>query len=398
LAIEKIAVIGSGLMGHGIAQVAATSGQEVFLIDVSDELLAKAVQKIEGSLNKLSEKGRIQESPAGILKRIKTTTSIPQGVGNVDYVVEAVPEDIGLKKKILSEADLHAPKDTILATNTSGLSITIIAEATKRREKVIGMHWMNPPQIMRLVEIITSKYTDREALQITVDLCERYGKESLVAQKDVWFFLVNRSRAGLSIESSMMYLRQEADFKEIDAVIRYRIGLPMGEFELTDFTGGADIRPKSLQSAEEILKIYPEFEPWPMLTTVYRHVAKKLWSPMSEKGLSGVKTGKGFYTYPEGKYVKPEIPEELAGKVEPIQLLAPTINIAARCVSDGVGSIEDINKSFILAFGWPKGIFEFVGDFGVDDIKGILKAKEEKAPEHLRDFYRVDPLLANWAR
>jgi len=394
--VEKVAVIGSGLMGHGIAQVAAMSGQETCLIDVSDEILGKAMKRIEESLNKLFEKGKIKESPDNVLQRLRTSTEIAKGVREADFIIEAVFEDISLKRKIFSEADEYAPRHAILATNTSGLSITVIAEATKRKEKVIGMHWMNPPQLMKLIEVIKSKYTDEETLQTTLELCRRYEKEPVIAQRDVWFFLAARAHAGWGSEASLMYLRKEADFKEIDAMARYKIGLPMGPFELNDFTGAVDIRTSGLKSTEEILKTYPDFEPWPTFLTVYRRLVKDLWGPMKEKGLSGLKTGQGFYSYPGGKYVKPEIPKELAEKVEPIQLLAPAINVAAWCVSNEVGSIEDVNKSFRLAFSWPKGIFEFIDELGLNNIIGVLKEKEGKAPEWLKGFYKVDPLLTAW--
>ena len=396
MSIEKISVIGSGLMGHGIAQVAAMSGQEVSLIDIKDEFLEKAVQKMSDSLDRLSAKGKIQESPESVLKRIKTTTDFRSGVSGTDCVIEAVFEDINVKRQILSDADEYAPKHAILATNTSGLSVTMIAEATKRKEKVIGMHWMNPPQLMKLVELIKGKYTDEETSQSILGLCQRYGKETVMARKDVWYFLAARARAGWTVESSLMYMRKEAGIKEIDAVARYKVGLPMGEFELLDFVGAVDIRSIGVKSTEEIVKTYPEFEPWPVFLRVFRYLSEELWQSMSKKGLSGVKTGKGFYEYPEGKYVKPEIPEELAGKVDPVQLMAPVVNVAAWCVSNGVGSIDDVNKSFLLAFGWPKGIFEFVDEFGADKMVSVLGEKEEKAPEWLRDFYKVDPLIANW--
>jgi enoyl-CoA hydratase/3-hydroxyacyl-CoA dehydrogenase len=396
MSIDKVAVIGSGLMGHGIAQVAAMSRQEVSLIDVSHEVLQKAMKKIEFSLKKLSEKGKIQENPDQVQERIKTTTNIGSGVRDADCVIEAVFEDINLKRELWREVDAHAPQHAIMATNTSGLSITFIADATKRKEKVIGMHWMNPPQIMKLVEVIKSEYTDEETLQSTLDLCKRYDKETVISQRDVWFFLAARARTGYSTECNFMYLRKEADFKELDAVARYQLGLPMGEFELTDFTGAVDIRPKGLKSTEEIMQTYPDFEPWPALVSVYRHLSTELWGPMSEKGLSGLKTGKGFYEYPGGKYLKPEIPQELSEKVDPAHLLAPGLNSAAWCVTNGVGSIDDINKSFRLAFGWPKGIFEYLDDYDIDNVVSILEAKQEKAPDWHRDFYKVDPLLVNW--
>jgi len=396
LSFKKIAVIGGGLMGYGISQVAATAGHEVSLIDIKGDVLTKAMQKIEQSLEKLSAKNKITESPELILSRINTTTSISDGVRDADCVIEAVFEDINLKRKILCEADAHAPKHAIFATNTSGLSVTLIAEGTGRREKVIGMHWMNPPQIMKLIEIIKSKYTDKETEQGVLDLCKIYKKEPVLALKDAWFFLAARARAGWSIENNLMFLRKEATAKELDATAKYTLGLPMGEFEIFDFTGAVDIRTKGLESVAQILETFPEFEPWPPLLVAYRRLADELWRPMSEKGLSGLKTGKGFYEYPDGKYVKPDIPKELAGKVDPLQLMAPAVNVAAWCVDHGIGSIEDVNKSFRLAFGWPKGIFEFVGDFSIENILKTLNAKKEKAPDWLVDFYKPAPLLENW--
>ncbi|MBI4284377.1 MAG: 3-hydroxyacyl-CoA dehydrogenase family protein [Chloroflexi bacterium] len=396
MSTDNVAVIGGGLMGHGIAQVAAMSGQEVTLIDVSEAALTKARQKMADSLGRLAEKGRLQGRPEDVLGRISTTTNLADGVHNVDCVIEAVFEDINLKQLILGEVDAHAPGHAILATNTSGLSITVIAEVTRRQENVIGMHWMNPPQLMRLVELVRGKHTSDETLQATLGLCHKYGKETVIAERDVWFFLAARARMGWTLECALMYLRGEAGVREIDAAGKHKVGLPMGEFELADFLGAVDIRTDGLKSAEQILKGHPDFEPWPGLLEAYRQVVAGLWGPMKEKGLSGIKTGKGFYDYPGGKYIKPEIPRELAEKVHPLQLLAPGLNSAAWCVSNGVGSIADINKALRLAYGWPKGIFEFLGEYDIKDVLATLKAKEAKSTGLLREFYRPDPLLVNW--
>lgn len=393
MSIERIAVIGSGLMGSGIAQVAATSGQQVFLVDVSEEALSRAVKSINWSLGKLAEKGRISESPESVLDRISVSTSLAAAVQKADFVIEAVFEDIELKRAVIKEASSHAREDAILATNTSGLSITVIAGEAVRPERVIGMHWMNPPQLMRLIEVIKGRQTGEETLQATVSLCHRYGKEPVIALRDVWFFLAVRARAGFSIEANLMYARQEADFKELDAVARYRIGLPMGEFELGDFTGRPDIRVRGLRSAEQILEDNPDFEPWPAFLEAYRFLARELWEPMLQKGWTGAKTGRGFYFYPENKFVKPEIPEYLADRVDPLELLAPAINMSAWCVTNGVGTAEDIDKAFELAFNWPRGVFEFLDRYGADRVRDVLKAKERKSPQWLKDFYRADPLL-----
>ena len=396
MSIEKVAVIGSGLMGHGIAQVAAMSGQTVVLIDKSEDALAFARQKMGDSLKRLAEKGRIKDTPEAVLGRIRTTSSLADGVRDAQYVVEAVFEDINLKRNLLAEVEALAPKGTILGTNTSGLSIQAISGKVKNKEKVIGMHWMNPPQLMKLVEIIKSNKTDDATLQTTLDLCTRYGKETVISQRDVWFFLAARARVGFSIENCAMQLAGVADHRTLDAVTRYKIGLPMGEFELLDFTGAVDIRPKGLASVEEILKEHPDFEPWPEFRNAYTYLAKEVWADMAAKGLSGVKSGHGFYEYPGKKYLKPDIPKELADKVDAVQLMAPALNAAAWCVTNGVGSVDDVNKSMRLAFGWPKGIFDYIPDYGIGKIIEVLNAKEKAAPKWLHGFYRVDPLLANW--
>ena len=396
MSMQKIAVIGGGLMGYGISQVAATAGQEVYLIDLHEEVLTKAMQKIEQSLNKLWSKEKIKEKPETILERIHPTLKISDGVKEVDCVIEAVFEDINLKKKMLAEADAHAPQKAILATNSSGLSVTLIAEGTQRPEKVIGMHWMNPPQIMKLVEIIKSRYTDHETEQSILDLCKLYKKEPVIAQKDVWYFLAARARAGWSVENNLMVLRKDANHRELDAIAKYTLGLPMGEFEIFDFTGAVDIRSKGLASVKQIVKTFPEFEPWPPLLNAYSRLADELWRPMSEQGLSGVKTGKGFYEYPGEKYVKPDISKDLVGKVDPLLLIAPAVNVAAWCVNHGIGTVEDVNKSFRLAFGWPKGIFEFVEDYGIENILETLSEKKAISPDWLDGFYDAAPLLEEW--
>lgn len=396
MSINRIAVIGCGLMGGGIVQVAACAGQSVSMVDISQEYLDRAYQRIEQSLDRFIKKGTITESKEAILKRISRTTDLASGVQDTDFVIEAVDEDIELKQRLFSQANQHAPEHAIFGTNTTGLSISVIADASGRKDKVVGMHWMNPPQIMKLIELIKGNQTSAETLQTTIDLCHKYGKEVVVSQKDVWLFLAARAHAGWTNEALMMYQRKEAEFIELDAVVRYKIGLPMGAFELIDFTGGADIRKKGLKSVDKILKLNPQFEPWAEFLAVYKYITNDLLAPMSEKGLSGVKTGKGFYVYPEGKYVKPQIPEALSSKVEPIQLLAPAINTAAWCVTNDIGSISEINKSFVYAFSWPKGIFDYVDELGVKRIIEVLNAKREKAPSWLANYYRPDALLLGW--
>ncbi|MDX9788981.1 MAG: 3-hydroxyacyl-CoA dehydrogenase NAD-binding domain-containing protein [Desulfobacterales bacterium] len=399
MSIKTVAVIGSGLMGHGIAQVAAMSGQEVSLIDISDDLLTHAMTKIGASLEKLERKGKLTTSCREIEKRIHPRTDIKTGVLNADFIIEAVLEDITIKQNIFRAVETHAPDHAIIATNTSGLSVTAISDAIENKERAIGMHWMNPPQLMKLVEIVRSRYTTEQTFKTTLELCAGYHKETVLAQKDVWYFLATRARAGFSFEANLMYLQRKASVVEIDTCIRNQLGLPMGEFELMDLTGAVDIRTKGMQSTEAILKTTPEFEPWPAFVTVHRYLVDNLWGPMSAKGLSGVKTGKGFYDYKESKLNRAGIAEEKSpNPIHPLEILAPGLNCAAWCVTNGVGSVEDVNRTFRFAFNWPKGIFEYIDDYGIDRVLAVLRAKRETALEVVKDFYQADPLLLNWPK
>jgi len=393
--IKTIAVLGSGLMGHGIVQVAATYGHNCWMLDVSDEMLKNAVEKIRWSLQKNEEKGKITKSDAeAALARIKTTTNLKEAVKDADFVIEALPENIDLKMKLLGEADKHAPPQTIFASNTSGLSITMIGDATKRPDKLVGMHWMNPPQIMRGVEIIRGKHTSDETLQATIDLCAKYDKDFFIAKKDVWLFLVARAHRGMSFEPHLMILRGEASSLEIDSAVRYKLGLPMGPFELADLTGMGDIMVSASKSIDKILKKYPDWEPRPILIKTLKYLVDNYWEDKYSKGLSGIKTGKGFYEYPgPGKYQRPNIPKEAGERMDEVQLIAPVVNTSAWVLSDEIGTKDDINKSFKLSYGWPKGVFEFADELGIDKIVEALRDKRAKAPKEYRDFYEPDPLL-----
>lgn len=395
LGINKVVVIGAGTMGHGIAQVAATAGQEVKLVDISEELLSRATDKILWSLGKLAEKAAIKESPQGIARRITCTTDLPKAVGDADLVIEAVPEDIELKIKILADADKAAPSHTILATNTSGLPIVALSAGTSRPDKFVGTHWMNPPVFMRLVEIIKGAGTSEETLQKIITLCQQYyRKEVVVAKEDVWNFLTGRAHMGWNLGPAYLCYTGEVTAEEIDAMARYKMGLPMGPFELIDFTGSNEIRVGGLRSIKMILEKFPSFEPWPAFFRAFEYITEAVSKPMVERGLAGVKSGKGFYTYPEpGKYQKVEISKKLAGKVNPAKALALAANTSAWCVTHRVGSVEDVEKSFKLAYGWPKGIFEFVEEYGPANIIKELYHGLEVAPEPMRLIHEPDPLL-----
>jgi enoyl-CoA hydratase/3-hydroxyacyl-CoA dehydrogenase len=194
--IRKIAVIGAGAMGHGIAQVAAMSQFEVVMRDISEEFLERGIKNIQWSINKFVEKGKLKpEEAEETLKRIKTTVSLEEALKDSDFVIEAVPENLTLKKQVFREMDAYAPTHTVLATNTSALPITEIAAATKRQEKVVGMHFFNPPQLMRLVEVVMGEKTSEDTCKVTIELAKKFGKEPVLCKKDVPGFIANRVTA-----------------------------------------------------------------------------------------------------------------------------------------------------------------------------------------------------------
>jgi enoyl-CoA hydratase/3-hydroxyacyl-CoA dehydrogenase len=273
-----------------------------------------------------------------------------------------------------------------------------LSEATGRPDLFIGMHWMNPVVIMPLIEIVKGAKTSEETVKKTIGLCGRYGKETVMAQKDVWFFLSARAQAGWHMDSALMVHNGRATVQEIDAMARYKLGLAMGPFEVADLTGAAEIRVKGLASVKKVLNKMPDFEPWADFLAVFTHVVEEFWKPMMEKGLTGVKAGKGFYSYPwPGKFKKAHIPEDAGDKVRPVEALACAINTSAWCVTNSVGSVDDVERCFRRAYNWPKGVFELAREHGYKNIIRELENKQKAAEESIKGFYEPDPLILKWA-
>ncbi len=383
--IRRIAVVGAGTMGHGIAEVAAIAGYEVLLGDINEDILRKALERIRWSLGKLYEKGQVRETPDTVMSRIKTvitvdekgefTREFAEALRDVDFVIEAIPEKLELKQKLFKFLDEHTPPHTILATNTSSLPITEIAAATNRPEKVIGMHFFNPPPLMPLVEVIRGEKTSDETVRVTVELAKKFGKQPVVVNKDVPGFIVNRILARILNEACWTVARGEADIVAVDSALRYKLGFPMGAFELADYSG--------------IDVFYYVFNA--MVERGFKIHGCPLFKEKFDKNELGVKTGKGFYTYPEpGKYSRPSIPREAGEKLDPLKIIAPGINEAAYLVREGIASKEDIDKATKLGLGYPKGILEYADEYGIDEV---VKALEELKEKTGWEEYEPDPLL-----
>jgi 3-hydroxybutyryl-CoA dehydrogenase len=284
--LQTIAVIGAGTMGNGIAHVFAQSGFTVQLADLSSAQLEKAIQSINKNFDRQIAKGTVtEEQKSSALSNIKTYSNIAESVKNAHLVVEAATENTELKLKIFTQLDEAAPPDCILASNTSSISITKIASATKRPSKVIGMHFMNPVPLMKLVEIINGYATERTVTETIVELSKKLGKTPCVVN-DYPGFIANRILMPMINEAIYSLYEGVAGVEEIDTVMKLGMAHPMGPLQLADFIG--------LDVCYAILKVLYEglgkthYVPCPLLTN------------MVTAGHLGLKTGEGFYNYSAG--------------------------------------------------------------------------------------------------
>ena len=282
--IKKIGVLGAGAMGNGIAQVCAHNGYEVIMRDIADEFVKRGLKTIEGFLSKSAEKGKISEDDKkATLGRITGTTKIDD-LKDVDFVIEAVLEDLDLKKQVFQEMDKLTRPEVILSTNTSSMSITEIAASTKRPDKVLGMHFFNPVPLMRLVEIIMGLETSDEAIKVTWALSEKLGKLPVLVKKDVPGFIVNRLMVPQCMEAIKIYEEGIASMEDIDKAVKTGLNHPMGPFELMDLTG-LDIH--------YYVNEYYHRE----LNQEIKHVTPFTLKNMIRAGKLGRKTGEGWYKY-----------------------------------------------------------------------------------------------------
>lgn len=286
MSLKQVTVIGAGTMGNGIAHVFAQTGFKVTLVDVQQSQLDKALQTISKNLDRQVSKGTLTEADkAATLANLTTATSIASGVSAADIIVEAATENVDLKLKIFGEIDASAPAGAILATNTSSISITKIAAATKRPEKVIGMHFMNPVPVMKLVEIINGYATDATVTNTIVELSKQLGKVPCVVN-DYPGFIANKVLMPMINEAIYSLYEGIADVESIDTIMKLGMAHPMGPLQLADFIG--------LDVCLSIMNVLyhgygnPKYAPCPLLVNMV--TAEKL----------GVKSGEGFYVHTPG--------------------------------------------------------------------------------------------------
>ncbi|MEP0007095.1 MAG: 3-hydroxyacyl-CoA dehydrogenase NAD-binding domain-containing protein [Balneola sp.] len=376
-----VGIIGAGTMGAGIAQIASTNGHEVYLYDAYAEQLPKAKAGLEKILNRQVEKGRMsQEEVDGILSRIHFVEDITE-FGKCGFVIEAIVENIDIKKDAFQRLEGIVSKDCILASNTSSLSIASISSALKKPERFLGVHFFNPAPLMKLVEIIPSVATDSDLAQSTKEFISGWGKITVLA-KDTPGFIVNRVARPFYSEALRILEEGVADVPTIDWAMKEIGGFRMGPFELMDLIGH-DVNYEVTSSVFKEFYYDPRFKP--------SFTQKRL----VEAGWLGRKSGKGFYNYGEdAKNPDPNTDKELGEEILH-RILVMLINEAFDAVFMNIGSAEDVDLAMKNGVNYPKGLLEWAEEIGLEKVLGRMNALYE---EYLEDRYRPNPLLKRMVR
>ena len=363
---NKFGVVGLGTMGAGIAEVFARAGFSVTGVEIDDDALGRGRGHIEKSLGKSLDKGRITSAEHdGILGRIAFSTD-REALADADFVVEAVPERMDLKRDVFGDLDRICPPGTILATNTSSLSVTEIAALTGRPSRVVGLHFFNPAPVMKLVEVVTTLSTAPETAEISAEVAKRIGKTP-VRVGDRGGFVANALLVPYINDAIAAYERGLGSREEIDAAVQKAAGLPMGPLTLADLVG-IDV----CLAVMDVL--WDEFRG-------QRYATAPLLRRMVAAGHLGRKTGRGFYTYGGAENAAEPLPEgPVAQAVRSGArgfdladlLLAPHIDDALRMVGDGYATAADVDTAMRFGCGYPQGPLEMLDERGVTSVAKAL--------------------------
>lgn len=378
--LNKITVLGSGIMGHGIAQISAMNGYQVVLRDIEQRFLDNAMDKIKWSLDKLVEKNKIKKEESDkIYGRIKPIVDLKDALVDTDLLIEAVPEDLNLKKKVYSEVDQFAEEKTVYASNTSTLPISEISQLTSRPDRFIGLHFFNPPQLMKLVEVIPGARTGKSIVDLGINLVKSLGKDPILCNKDVPGFIVNRIFIPLVHEAAHCLESDGKTMTQIDSAVKFKLFLPMGIFELADYTGIDVIHKATVEMYSRDKKV---IHPHPMIAQLF------------SSGKLGKKSGDGFYSYGDKNYERVPLSEEEAKQYDPIRMLSVALNNASWLITNKVCNKEDLELALRLGMGLKKELFEIGKEYGFENIINTLN-ELKKGNE---SFYTPDPYLVTLSK
>ena len=375
----KVAIIGSGTMGSGIAQVAATAGCEVKIYDTNLDALAKSKSNLENTLSKLVEKAKIDEHEKS---RIENNISYAHTLGELshsDLVIEAIIENMEIKRKLFSELENYVSPETILASNTSSLSIASIAASCQKPERVIGIHFFNPAPLMQLVEVIPAIQTSEEVLTTTIKTISDWEKVVAVA-KDTPGFIVNRVARPFYSESLRIYDESVADFATIDWALKTIGNFRMGPFELMDMIGH-DVNYIVTETVFTAFYFDPKFKP--------SFTQKRLL----EAGFLGRKSGRGFYDY--NKELPKPIEDLALAKSIFERVIVMLINEAADTLFLNIASAKDIDNAMTKGVNYPKGLLAWADELG---INWCVEKLDDLYSEYHEDRYRCSPILRRMAK
>lgn len=378
---KTIGVLGAGSMGSGIVQIAATNKHHVTLVDLNEEALVKASTGLKNILSRLVQKEKIDQATAdNIMGRITFSTST-KDLAECDLIIEAIIENLEVKKKVFAQLESITSPTCILASNTSSLSIASIASACKKSERVIGIHFFNPAPLMPLVEIIPAVQTSETTKIASRKLIDSWGKVTVLA-KDTPGFIVNRVARPFYGEALRIYEEGVADFATIDWAMTEMGGFRMGPFTLMDYIGN-DINYTVTETVFEAFYYDPRYKP---SFTQKRH---------SEAGWYGRKSGRGYYNYADDAEMPTPNKDEKLGNVIFNRILVMLINEAIDALFLNIASKEDIDLAMTKGVNYPKGLLKWADEIGLDNV---LSQLETLFAEYGEDRYRPSVLLRRMVR
>lgn len=374
--IQNIGIIGAGTMGSGIAQVAATAGCHVKLFDLNQQALDKAKVALEKIMLRLVEKGRITSEEKQRIQSHITYVNSLKDLADSDMTIEAIVEDLNIKKKVFQELEGYVSSDCIIASNTSSLSIASIASSLRKPERCVGIHFFNPAPLMRLVEVIPAIQTSIDTLKISEKTIKNWGKIVAIA-KDTPGFIVNRVARPFYGEALRIYEEGIADFATIDNAMKSVGGFRMGPFELMDFIGN-DVNYTVTETVFTAFYFDSRYKP--------AFTQKRF----SEAGYLGRKSGRGYYDYSDGAS-KPEPTEDINLSTTIFErILVMLINEAADALFLNIASAQDIDNAMTKGVNYPKGLLAWADEKGLNWCVTKLDGLYD---EYREDRYRCSPLL-----